>query len=130
MTFKYDGFLSPTPGNPAPTPVPFAKGKLTEISNGVASTQYTEFDNLGRVKSSRQIVDGQVYSFGYKYNLSGELYEEVYPSGRVITNAFDDLGDLSSVSSHAANHAPKVYVSDFKYMADGAVERLKLGNQK
>lgn len=130
VTFKYDGLLSPAPGDPTPTPVPFSAGKLTEVSNGVSSTQHTDFDNLGRVKSSRQIVDGQVYPFGYKYNLAGEVYEEVYPSGRVITNAFDDLGDLSSVSSHAADQAAKVYVSDFKYTADGAVEQLKLGNQK
>lgn len=136
VTYKYDGALSPTPNNPNPGTVAFATGALTEVSNGVSTTQFTGFDNLGRVLSSKQIIDGQEYPFGYKYtlpgalNLSGALMEETYPSGRVVTNGFDSSGDLSSVSSHAPSQAAKVYASDLRYTADRSVDRIKLGNNR
>lgn len=134
VTFKYDGALSPSPNNPNPPLVPLAKGALTEVSNGVSTTQFTGFDNLGRITASQQIVDGQVYPFGYKYqlpgalNLSGAMMEETYPSGRVVTNTLDGSGDLSSVSSRLPNQAAKVYASDFRRTANGEVDQLKLGN--
>src|SRR3712207_8523589 len=53
VTFKYDGRLSPSPSNANPPVVPFANGALTEVSNGVSTTQHTLFDHLGDRKSTR-----------------------------------------------------------------------------
>jgi RHS repeat-associated protein len=130
VTFKYDGVLSPSPGDPNPSLVAMAKGGLTETSNGVSTTQRTVFDNLGRVTASRQITDGQVYSFSYEYNLGGALISETYPSGRVVTNDFDASGDLSAVKSNRAGQSEQTYASDFQYEAGGHVSQLKLGNQR
>lgn len=129
VTYKYDGVLSPSPGDPNPAVVPMALGVLTETSNGASTTQRTVFDNLGRVTASRQITDGQVYSFSYEYNLGGALIREVYPSGRVVTNEFDTSGDLSTVKSNRVGQAQQTYASDFRYEAGGHVSQLKLGNQ-
>lgn len=128
VTFKYDGRLSPTVQTPNPAVVPLAQGILSEVSNDVSTTQQTGFDNLGRVRASRQIMNGREYSFQYQYNLTGGLIEQTYPSGRVVTNVFDGSGDLSSVSSNLPQQAPQVFASNFKYAASGDVIEIKLGN--
>ncbi len=57
------------------TSVTNLKGVLTKVSNGFSTTEYTEFDQMGRVLAHRQVTDGQVYTTGYVYNLSGALVE-------------------------------------------------------
>jgi YD repeat-containing protein len=71
----------------------FSKGALTKITNSVSETRYTSFDNHGRLLASQQITDGKTYDFSYKYNLSGGLIEETYPSLRVVKNFPDSDGD-------------------------------------
>ncbi|MGB7068403.1 MAG: hypothetical protein WBD22_02825, partial [Pyrinomonadaceae bacterium] len=53
--------------------LPNAKGKLTKVSSSVSTTEYTTFDILGRVTGHKQTTDGQSYTTGYIYNLSGVL---------------------------------------------------------
>ena len=112
-----------------------AKGKLTKVTTGSGSTpfsvtEYTEFDNVGRVKKSRQTTDGTVYNeMEYSYNLSGAMVEEKYPSGRVVKSVLDNEGDLSMVQSKkTANHGYWNYAHHFSYTAAGAVSSMQLGN--
>jgi YD repeat-containing protein len=123
VVYKYDGVGSAVT-------IPFAKGKLTESSNGISTTRYTAFDNLGRLLSSEQVTDGVVYPTSYKYNpISGGLVEEKYPSGRVVRNFFETDGDLSAISSRRnAINSFKTYASDFSYTASGVIEKLRIGN--
>ena len=79
--------------------LPNAKGKLIKVSSLVSTTEYTSFDILGRVLAHQQMTDGQIYTTGYNYNLSGALIEETYPSGRVVKNVLDNDGDLTMVQS-------------------------------
>jgi len=115
--------------------LPNAKGKLTKIVTGNASTpfsvtEYQAFDKLGRVTRSRQIVEQTVYNPTiYKYNLSGALVEQTYPSGRVVRNIIDDNGDLTSVQSKKTqNSGFWNYASHFTYTASGQVSSVQLGN--
>ena len=128
VSFKYDGVLSPTAGNPNPPVVPLAKGVLTEVMNSVSATRFTNFDNQGRIKASEQITDGQVYGSSYEYNLAGALTSQVYPSGRVVTNGFDTSGDPASVTSNLPGQTPRSYVSNVRYSPTGSIEQLQLGN--
>ncbi len=106
-----------------------AKGKLTQVASSVSTTEYTAFDILGRVTGHKQTTDGNDYTTGYTYNLSGTLDEQTYPSGRVVKNALDASGDLASVTSKENSSAIfKTYVNDFTYNAVGAVSSMKLGN--
>src|SRR5690606_23368369 len=57
-------------------------GLLTKVSSAVSTTEYTDFDILGRVTGHKQTTDGKEYETEYTYNLSGALDEQVYPSGR------------------------------------------------
>jgi YD repeat-containing protein len=116
--------------------LPNAKGRLTKVSSSVSTTEYTSFDILGRVTSSRQATDGVVYGNGvtdslmtYTYNLSGALIEQQYPSGRKVKNVLDNDGDLSIVQSRKnANSGYWNYADSFTYNAAGAVTSLQLGN--
>jgi RHS repeat-associated protein len=101
----------------------YSKGKLTKVSSSISATQYTSFDNFGRTLTSEQITDGQTYTSKYKYNLSGALLEQTYPSGKVVRNFLESDGDLGKIVRNG-----KVYASDMSYTSAGILERIKLGN--
>jgi RHS repeat-associated protein len=106
----------------------YSKGKLTKVSSSVSSTEYTGFDSLGRLLSSNQITDNQTYTTSYAYNLVGAMISETYPSGRVVTNSFDNDGQLTNVSSARAGQTPRTYANAFVYAASGAIQSMRLGN--
>jgi RHS repeat-associated protein len=108
----------------------FARGNLTKMASSVSETRYSEFDNFGRMLSSQQITDGQTYNFGYKYNISGGLIEETYPSGRVVKNHLASDGGLAAVSSRVVNGTFKNYASNFNYDSAGSLKSMMLGNGK
>ena len=114
-----------------------SKGKLTKVASSVSTTEFMNFDILGRVTRSSQTTDGIEYGgesdttrwMTYKYNLSGSLIEQQYPSGRVVKNVLDNDGGLSMVQSKKnQNFGYHAYVSNFTYNAAGAVTSLQLGN--
>jgi RHS repeat-associated protein len=106
-----------------------AKGRLTKVESSISTTEYTEFDILGRVKAHKQTTDGQSYTTGYNYNLSGALIEQTYPSGRVVKNVLDGNGDLSIVQSKKNEDSGYWdYAKHFTYNPAGAVTSLQLGN--
>ena len=99
------------------------------MASSVSTTEYTDFDILGRVKSHKQTTDGTAYTTGYVYNLSGALVEQTYPSGRVVKNVLDNDGDLSMVQSKKnATAGYWNYAKNFTYNAAGAVSSMQLGN--
>jgi hypothetical protein len=106
----------------------FSRGALTKVTNTVSEDYFTNFDNHGRLLASQQVTDGQTYDFGYKYNLSGGLLEEKYPSGRIVRNFLDNDGGLSLVTSKAGNGQVKQVASNFDYSATGDIRKMKLGN--
>ena len=107
-----------------------AKGRLTKVTNGISTAEYTSFDIVGRVLSHKQTTDNQDYSMSYVYNLSGALVEEIYPSGRVVKNTLDVDGDLQQVQSRKLNGAFQNYANAFTYTSTGAISSLRLGNGK
>jgi YD repeat-containing protein len=106
-----------------------AKGKLTKVSSSVSETEYSTFDLLVRVTAAKQTTDGNDYTTGYTYNLSGALLEETYPDGRVVKNTLDAIGDLQQVQSKKSSTAGYwTYANNFTYNAAGAVNSMQLGN--
>ena len=103
-------------------------GKLVKVESSVSTTEYTGFDILGRVTGHKQTTDGQEYTTGYTYNLSGALVEQTYPSGRVVKNTFDADGALSQVQSKRSSETYRNFANGFVYNAAGAVTAMKLGN--
>lgn len=109
-----------------------AKGRLTQVTNGFSTTDYTGFDVFGRATSSQQTTDNAAYpAMAYTYNLSGALATETYPSGRVVKNVFDNSGNLAIAQSKKNSTAGYWdYADSFSYTAAGAVSSMQLGNGK
>ncbi len=116
VDYYYDGLGLSQPAN-------FAKGKLTKVTSSGSETRYTSFDQMGQILSSEQITDGQTYPSSYKYNLSGGLIEQTYPSGEIVRNFIESDGDLSRIAVRG-----HTYASNFSYTAAGITERLQVGN--
>jgi RHS repeat-associated protein len=112
------------------------KNILTKTSSSVAVTRFTAFDEIGRVKSSQQQIldqhnNWQIYNFpDYTYDLSGNLISQTYPSGRIVTNTFNNDNRLIKVAGTRLNQNEKVYADNFRYTSFGAVDQIKLGNGK
>jgi RHS repeat-associated protein len=107
----------------------FNKGHLTQASTAAvdsipATSQSYNFDLMGRVANNQQTVADQSYPMTYGYNLGGALTSEQYPSGRVVSYAFDDAARPSQVSSGS-----KVYANQFDYSTtQGLLKSVTLGN--
>jgi YD repeat-containing protein len=107
----------------------YNKGRLTEAltastSSLPATSEVYNFDLMGRVVNNQQTVADQSYSMSYAYNLGGVLTSETYPSGRVVSYAFDDGARLSQVSSGST-----VYANQFDYSSSqGLLKAVTLGN--
>lgn len=106
------------------------KGILTKVTNGFSTTEYLEFDVLGRVTKSKQTTDNMnIDPMTYTYNLSGALVEQKYPSGRVVKNVLNNDGELAIVQSKKNLSAGLWnYAQHFTYTAAGAVSSMQLGN--
>lgn len=95
----------------------------------VTTTEYTGFDILGRVTAAKQTTDGNDYTTGYTYSLSGQLLEQTYPSGRVVKNTYDaGDGSLSQVQSKRSAETYRNFANGFITNPAGAVTAMRLGN--
>jgi RHS repeat-associated protein len=129
VSFYYDGKgLDSIPN--------YSKGQTTKVSSSVSETRYTSFDNMGRLLTSQQLTTAAQrsgaqapYTSSYAYNLSGALVSETYPSGRVVTNQFDQDGEMESVWGTQPNQtSAKVYLNQITRNTAGGIEKMRLGN--
>jgi len=89
-----------------------------------ATGQVYNHDLMGRVTNNQQTVGDQTYALSYGYNVGDALTSETYPSGRVVSYAFDSAARLAQVSSGST-----VYANQFDYSSpQGLLKSLTLGN--
>jgi RHS repeat-associated protein len=118
ITYTYD--------DPA---VNFSKGQLTKVSSSISVTEHTDFDPLGKVLSHKQTTGGQIYTTAYTYTLNGALYDETYPSGRIVRSTLNNDGRISDVSSKKVGQGTfQTHANNFSYAPHGAVSQMRLGN--
>ena len=134
-TLTYDAINRPltvqySDGTP-PVTYAYAVGvdRLASITEGPATptpvnSQTFGYDNLGRITSVSQIIDQVTYLTQYTYNLLGQLATITYPSGRVVTQNYDNIGRTTSVLSGGAT-----YLSGLSYNAAGETLGFTMGNQ-
>ncbi|MBV8856146.1 MAG: RHS repeat protein, partial [Acidobacteria bacterium] len=106
----------------------FNVGRLTEVTTAPTTaapqtSQLYDYDRVGRTVRQQQVVDTNTYSLSYSYNPGGALTSETYPSGRVVSYAYDAAARLQSVSSGAT-----VYAGGMTYKPFGGLESVALGN--
>jgi len=78
------------------------------------------------------------YQFSYLYDLAGEVEQETYPSGRIVTTCPDSAGRISSVVGKANSSATTstIYAqgpsgtspANIQYAPHGAISQLQMGN--
>ena len=103
------------------------------LSSSISSYSYSGYDALGRVLGGTQTTGGVGYTMSYSYNLAGEMTSQSYPSGRVVTSAYDSASRLAGVKNQAsglfyAGGAATDSTNRIQYTAHGAVSVMKLGN--
>ena len=138
VTYCYDGQIANGDASCVASSVANGIGRLTQVHTSVSTTSYAGYDPLGRITASTQTT-GQGYSFQYRYDLSGALTQETYPSGRTVMNGYDAAGRLCSVSGTTSMSPPAppyacsgsggtVYASSIQYAPQGSVTTLVRGD--
>jgi YD repeat-containing protein len=61
VTYSYDGVGALGGQN--------SLGKMTSVSSSVSTTFYDSFDEVGNIRSSRQVTDGVTYPMAYNYDI-------------------------------------------------------------
>ncbi len=112
--------------------VAYSKGRLTAVTatsqgGDTSTTNYLNYDALGRVVGSSQTTYGNTYPFGYTYNLADAVTSETYPSGRMVNTCYDSANRVSQVGSTCGN-ATGAYASNFIYAPHSAPTQYVLGN--
>ena len=102
----------------------YKAGRLTQVSSSVSGTVF-RYDALGRVQSSMQTTGTNTYPFLYGYEPVG-LTSETYPSGRVVTTAYNDAGRISQVSG-AYGGLGSEYESSYTYAPNGGLQQVTRG---
>lgn len=111
----------------------FNKGALTRVETADGGTARpdtpataTEFDydRMGRAVKHRQSIGSQTYNLEYGYNLAGQLVSEKYPSGRIVSTAYDAKGRLSNISD-----ANRTYLSNLQFQGKAnSLSAMSYGN--
>lgn len=104
----------------------FTNGRLIAMTYGSDTSTagtYFGYDSMGRVKEQRQVTGSNTYSLSYTYNLAGLVATETYPSGRVLTQSYDNAGRVSQLSDGTT-----AFASSFSYAPSGAILSETWGN--
>ena len=118
VTYSYDDMA-----------VPFARGRLSRVHSGISDTRIRAFDPKGRILAFEQMTDGRPFSSGYRYDLTGRIIEEHYPSGRVVRVETDEAGEsLGIFSGRSAGDPRKVHASAIERDASGNLISMRYGN--
>jgi RHS repeat-associated protein len=124
VTLTYD--VDPLPGDGHPS---YALGRLSSVSNAVATMSYDLYDAAGRLLKSRQIVAPSEFASSYTYDRAGHLTSQRYPpsvafpAGRLVLTEYDTMGRIAAVSQ-----AGQPFADTFVYAPHGAVQSMRLGN--
>jgi RHS repeat-associated protein len=116
VSYTYDGVGLSGVSNPL--------GRLATMVSTVSESDYTSYDVMGRITGYTQKTSGQPYLMSYSYDQAGRVTSETYPSGRVVTNTFDQVGRITNIQSGSE----PAYQSNFIYAAFGGVMSVTWGN--
>ncbi|HWG20542.1 MAG TPA: hypothetical protein VG225_08415, partial [Terracidiphilus sp.] len=106
----------------------YAIGRLTEMIDPTGS-ETTTYYNDGHVKQVSKVTSGQTYSIGYKYDAGGDATQITYPSGRIIYQAYNSIGQLCLISpSSSGCSGTGYYAGNFSYNSPGSLTGFTYGN--
>lgn len=108
--------------------VPFARGRLTEVSDEAGAFRVLAYDARGRQRSTEREIDvggaATVARFEYEYNETDEVVAVHYPDGEVVTTTYDQGGRPIGLQ----NDDGHVYVGAVWYDVFGRATSIWHGN--
>jgi len=105
-----------------------AVGLLTEMDDPTGSENYS-YDRGGRVTQVSKVVNGKTYNIGYQYDTGGDVTQITYPSGRVVQQAYNQVGQLCEIAPTASGCGDSnYYAGGFAYNAPGKLTNFTYGN--
>lgn len=72
-------------------------GQLTRVSDSTGTINY-HYDEQGRITQKTQTIKSIEYKTKYQYN-SGRLVSITYPSNRVVTYTYNEIGKIKSIDT-------------------------------
>jgi RHS repeat-associated protein len=109
----------------------FALGRRTEMTDGSGSESYT-YNKMGWMTRLQKVIGSSTYTIGYQYNASGELTQITYPSGRVVQQSYNLVGQLcviaAQTSSTSCSSFSGPYASGYAYNPAWQVTGFTYGN--
>lgn len=72
----------------------FGAGRLISTQDGAGSETY-QYDAMGRETKCTRVIGTNTYVTTYTYTLAGRIASTTYPSGKVVTNTYDNIGRLT-----------------------------------
>jgi YD repeat-containing protein len=126
MTYS-DGTASVSYAYDAGGQAAHALGRLTQVTEN-GNSQVFGYDNLGRITSATNTIDGTNYTVQYAYNSASQLTSLTYPSGRVVRSGYDPFGRLTGVSDGGAPAGPYLTINPSDYNGAGEIKNLTFGN--
>jgi RHS repeat-associated protein len=119
VTYTYDSLVSSCN----------SKGRLTSVyAISVSTSNTTCFDPMGRPTQSTETTGSNTYTFGYGYDLSGNLVSQTYPSGKIVSTTIDGAGRIASLQRQGGGYYAGDASNSIKYAPHGAMIQVKLGN--
>jgi YD repeat-containing protein len=73
-------------------------GRLLTMTDGVGSETNT-YDLMGRITKVARMIGAATYNIGYGYNSADQITSITYPSTRLVQQAYDAVGRLTSIAS-------------------------------
>jgi YD repeat-containing protein len=127
LTYNVTG--DPTGNTAATATVNFgydAAGHRTSMTDGLGSATYS-YNNLSQMESETRSFNGlsTTYSFGYEYNLAGELQKVTNHWGAKVSYSYDKAGRLQNVTGADYANVPN-YATSLTYRAWGAIKGMHL----
>ena len=104
----------------------YGKGRLTGISDASGTTSLN-YNHRGMLASQTTTVAGASYTLSYAYNLTNQLTQLSYPSGRTVDYSYDSTGLLSQVAT-TQDATTQNLASNFDYLPFGPLNQLDYGN--
>lgn len=106
----------------------FAIGRLTAMTDPTGSESYSH-DANGRVNNLSKVINNQTFNLGYSYDAGGDLTQITYPSGRVVQQAYNGVGQLCEIAPAASGCSDSTYYAGgFTYNAPGKLTGFTYGN--
>jgi RHS repeat-associated protein len=106
----------------------FAIGRMTKMMDPTGSESYS-YDANGRATQLSKVINGQTYNLAYKYDASGDVTQITYPSGRVVYQAYNSIGQLCQISPTSSGcSGTGYYAGTFSYNAPGNLTNFSYGN--